>query len=244
MTYSKPWTAHVLTLFPNLFPGPLGHSLAGTALERGLWSLKTVDIRNFARDKHGAVDDAPYGGGPGMVLRPDVAAAAIDSALDDGGHSDRDLARICLTPRGLPVTQSRIQRWAAGAGVIVLCGRFEGIDQRVIEARAMEEVSVGDFVMSSGEPAAIALIDGCIRLLPGVVGNPDAVVEESFEHELLEYPHFTRPQLWQGKEVPAALMSGDHEWIKTWRRREAERVTQERRPDMWQRYRLLNDRTN
>jgi tRNA (guanine37-N1)-methyltransferase len=227
MTYSKPWTAHVLTLFPNLFPGPLGHSLAGTALERGLWSLKTVDIRNFARDKHGAVDDAPYGGGP-----------------DDGGHSDRDLARICLTPRGLPVTQSRIQRWAAGAGVVVLCGRFEGIDQRVIEARAMEEVSVGDFVMSSGEPAAIALIDGCIRLLPGVVGNPDAVVEESFEHELLEYPHFTRPQLWQGKEVPAALMSGDHEWIKTWRRREAERVTQERRPDMWQRYRLLNDRTN
>ena len=242
MTNPQPWTAHILTMFPGMFPGPLGYSLAGTALKKGLWSLKTVDIRDFARDKRGAVDDAPYGGGPGMVMRPDVAAAAIEWALDAGEHAGGKLARICLTPRGAPVTQTQVKRWAAGPGIMVLCGRFEGIDQRVIEARGLEEMSVGDFVMSSGEPAAIALTDGCIRLLSGVIGNPDGTVEESFEQGLLEYPHYTRPRFWQGQEVPATLLSGNHEGIESWRRREAERVTQERRPDMWQRYRSLNSR--
>ena len=242
MTHSFPWAAQILTLFPSMFPGPLGYSLAGAALKKGLWSLKAVDIRDFARDKQGAVDDAPYGGGPGMVMRPDVVAAAIDWALDEEGRKGRELARICLTPRGEPITQDRVKRWAAGPGIMVLCGRFEGIDQRVVEARGLHEVSVGDFVMSSGEPAAIALTDACIRLCPGVIGNPDGTAEESFEQGLLEYPHYTRPQLWQGKAVPATLLSGNHEGIKNWRHREAERVTQERRPDMWQRYQSFNSR--
>ena len=242
MTSPRPWTAHILTMFPSMFPGPLGYSLAGTALKKGLWSLKTVDIRDFARDKHGAVDDAPYGGGPGMVMRPDVVAAAVDRVLDVGERDCGKLARICLTPRGAPVTQTLVKHWAAGPGIMVLCGRFEGIDQRVIEARGLKEMGVGDFVMSSGEPAAIALTDGCIRLLSGVIGNPDGTVEESFEQGLLEYPHYTRPRIWQGQEVPATLLSGNHEGIKNWRRREAERVTRERRPDMWQRYQSLNSR--
>ena len=239
MTHPLPWAAKILTMFPNMFPGPLGYSLAGAALKKGLWSLKAVDIRDFAGDKQGTVDDAPYGGGPGMVMRPDVAAAAIDWALDAEG---RELARICLTPRGEPITQDRVKRWATGPGILVLCGRFEGIDQRVIEARGLQEVSVGDFVMSSGEPAAIALTDACIRLCPGVMGNPDGTTEESFEQGLLEYPHYTRPQFWQGKAVPATLLSGNHEGIRNWRRREAERVTRARRPDMWQRYQSLNSR--
>ena len=239
MTHPVPWAVQILTMFPNMFPGPLGYSLAGAALRQGLWSLKAVDIRDFARDKQGAIDDAPYGGGPGMVLRPDVAAAAIDWALD---AEDRELARICLTPRGVPITQDQVKRWAAGPGILLLCGRFEGIDQRVIEARGLQEVSVGDFVMSSGEPAAIALTDACIRLCPGVIGNPDGTTEESFEKGLLEYPHYTRPQFWQGKAVPATLLSGNHEGIKNWRREEAERVTRARRPDMWRRYHTLNSR--
>ena len=237
--HPSPWTVQILTMFPSMFPGPLGYSLAGAALKKGLWSLKAVDIHDFARDKQGAVDDAPYGGGPGMVMRPDVAAAAIDWALDAEGG---ELARICLTPRGEPITQDRVKRWVSGPGILVLCGRFEGIDQRVIEARGLQEVSVGDFVMSSGEPAAIALTDACIRLCPGVIGNPDGTTEESFEQGLLEYPHYTRPQFWQGKAVPATLLSGNHEGIKNWRRREAERVTRARRPDLWQRYQSLKSR--
>ena len=242
MTSHRRWTAHILTMFPSMFPGPLDYSLVGTALKNGLWSLKTVDIRDFARDKHGAVDDAPYGGGPGMVMRPDVVAAAVDRVLDVGERDCGKLARICLTPRGAPVTQTQVKHWAAGPGIMVLCGRFEGIDQRVIEARGLNEIGVGDFVMSSGEPAAIALTDACTRLLPGVIGNPDGTVEESFEQGLLEYPHYKRTRFWQGQEVPATLLSGNHEAIKNWRRREAERVTRERRPDMWQRYQSLNSR--
>ena len=235
------WTAHVLTLFPGMFPGPLKFGLAGSALQKGLWSLKTVDIRDFAGDKHGTVDGSPYGGGPGMVLRPDVLASAIDFVVETEKYST-GIARVCLTPRGEPVSQ-HVKRWIAGSGVLFVCGRFEGIDQRVINARNLEEVSVGDIVMSSGEPAAIALIDGCVRLLPGVIGNAKGVVEESFEDGLLEYPQYTRPQSWQGYEVPSTLLSGNHEVVRRWRRRESERTTEKRRPDMWRRYRL-SEQTN
>ena len=237
MAHAQPWTVHILTLFPGMFPGPLGHGLAGTALEKGFWSLKTVDIRRFARDKHGTVDGPPYGGGPGMVLRPDVLASAIDSIIGTG-EQGAEVARICLTPRGTPVSQAHVKRWVTGPGVILVCGRFEGIDQRVIEARGLEEVCVGDFVMSSGEPAAIALTDGCVRLLPGVMGNSEGVIEESFERGLLEYPQYTRPRSWQEYQVPHTLLSGDHEVVRRWRQQEAKRATEERRPDLWRRYQL------
>jgi tRNA (guanine37-N1)-methyltransferase len=226
---TAPWTATILTLFPEMFPGPLGHSLAGKALAGGLWRLETVDIRGFARDKHRSVDDAPFGGGPGMVLRPDVVDTAIEG-------TDRPGPLIYLSPRGVPLDQARIKELASGPGVRLLCGRFEGIDQRVIEARGIEELSLGDFVLSGGEPAALALIDACVRLLPGVVGDEATLEEESFAAGLLEYPHYTRPQTWQGIAVPEVLVSGHHDMIRQWRKAEAELATRKRRPDLWERY--------
>jgi tRNA (guanine37-N1)-methyltransferase len=226
---TAPWTATILTLFPEMFPGPLGHSLAGKALAGGLWRLETVDIRGFARDKHRSVDDAPFGGGPGMVLRPDVVDTAIEG-------TDRPGPLIYLSPRGVPLDQARIKELVSGPGVRLLCGRFEGIDQRVIEARGIEELSLGDFVLSGGEPAALALIDACVRLLPGVVGGEATLEEESFAEGLLEYPHYTRPQTWQGIAVPEVLVSGHHDMIRQWRKAEAELATRKRRPDLWERY--------
>ena len=223
------WTATVLTIFPEMFPGPLGHSLAGKALSDSIWRLETVDIRSFARDKHRSVDDAPFGGGPGMVMRPDIVDAAIAA-------SERPGPLIILSPRGRPLDQARVRALAEGPGPRLLCGRFEGIDQRVVEARRAEEVSLGDFVLSGGEPAAIALIDACVRLLPGVVGDAATLVEESFAQELLEYPHYTRPQSWEGRAVPEVLLSGHHEQIRQWRLAQAEAATRERRPDLWKRY--------
>jgi tRNA (guanine37-N1)-methyltransferase len=223
------WVATVLTIFPEMLPGPLAHSLAGKAREAGIWRLETVDIRDFARDKHRSVDDAPFGGGPGMVMRPDVLDAAIAGA---GGRGPL----ILLSPRGRPLDQARLKALAAGPGARLVCGRFEGVDERVIRAREIEEMSLGDFVLSGGEPAAIALIDGVVRLLPGVVGDAAALAEESFADGLLEYPHYTRPQVWQGMAVPEVLVSGDHARIRAWRRAEAERLTQERRPDLWRRH--------
>lgn len=224
------WRATVLTIFPEMFPGPLAHSLAGKALDAGIWELETVDIRDFARDKHRSVDDAPFGGGPGMIMRPDVVDMAIAGAGEIG-------PLIHLSPRGKPLDQLRVRELASGPGMRLLCGRFEGIDERALEARAVEELSLGDFVLSGGEPAAIPLIDACVRLLPGVIGRPETLAEESFAEGLLEYPQYTRPQVWQGRAVPEVLTSGDHRRIREWRRAEAERLTRERRPDLWQRYR-------
>ena len=226
---SDAWTATVLTLFPEMFPGPLGLSLAGRALETGRWQLETVDIRSFATDRHRSVDDTPSGGGPGMVMRADVMAAAIDAVHPEG--DPRPL--IYLSPRGRPLRQARVREMAAGPGVALICGRFEGLDQRGIEARAIEEVSLGDFVLSGGEPAAIALIDAAVRLLPGVMGKETSGTEESFESGLLEYPHYTRPQTFEGREIPPVLTSGDHKKVEAWRRAEAEKATRERRPDLW-----------
>jgi tRNA (guanine37-N1)-methyltransferase len=220
------WRATVLTLFPEMFPGPLAFSLAGRALQGGIWSLHAVNIRDFATDRHRTVDDSPYGGGAGMVLRPDVVDAAVASVADD-----RPL--VFLTPRGRPLAQRDAQRYAAAPGIVLLCGRYEGVDQRVIEARAMQEVSIGDYVLSGGELAALVLLDTTVRLLPGVMGAADSAAEESFSHRLLEYPHYTRPAEWHGRPVPNVLLSGDHAAVATWRRAEAERVTRERRPDLW-----------
>jgi len=219
----------VLTLFPEMFPGPLGESLAGKALDDGLWSLRTVNIRDFATDRHGTVDDTPCGGGPGMVMRPDVVHGALESVADAPGPV------IYLTPRGRPLDQKLVQELADGPGMTVLCGRYEGVDERVLEAHAVMEVSLGDFVLSGGEPAAIALIDACVRLLPGVMGDQMSLEEESFQSGLLEYPHYTRPAEWLGRRVPEVLLSGHHEKIRAWRREQAERVTRERRPDLWAR---------
>ncbi len=226
------WKAKVLTLFPEMFPGALGLSLAGQGLKDGIWALETVDIRDFASDKHRSVDDAPFGGGPGMVMRPDVVSDAIDSAK----ATDKDLPLIYLTPRGRPLDQARIRQLAAGPGVALLCGRFEGLDERVLDAHTAEEISLGDFVLSGGETAAIALLDACVRLLEGIVGAPDSLAEESFEEGLLEYPQYTRPQEWKGRKVPDVLVSGHHEKVRTWRRRQAEAITRERRPDLWARH--------
>ena len=223
------WTAKVLTLFPEMFPGPLGFSLAGRALDQGLWSLETTDIREFACDKHATVDDAPFGGGPGMVMRADVVAKALDAAASK-------TRPIYLTPRGRPLDQDRVRALAADSEITILGGRFEGVDERVLEAHGLEQVSLGDFVLSGGEPAAITLIDACVRLLPGVIGKEESLSDESFEEGLLEYPHYTRPVDWQGRKVPELLLSGHHEKIKNWRREAAERITQERRPDLWNRY--------
>lgn len=224
------FNASVLTLYPDAFPGPLGVSLLETARKNGLWALETVDIRSFSRHKHASVDDTPAGGGPGMVLRPDVAAAAIDSLPRDG----RPL--IYLTPRGKPLTQAMVREWSAGPGVIVFCGRFEGLDQRVIEARGMDEVSVGDAVLAGGEAPAMVLIEACVRLIPGVLGKIESTEDESFEGDLLEYPHYTRPRDWDGHEIPEVLLSGDHGRIARWRKEQAEQITRLRRPDLWTRY--------
>ena len=224
-----PWQATVLTLFPEMFPGPLGISLAGRALEQRLWRLATSNIRDFACDKHRSVDDTPAGGGAGMVLRPDVAAAAIDAAVSEAPA----LPRIYLSPRGAPLTQARVHDLAQGPGVLLFCGRFEGLDQRVIEARALEEISIGDYVLSGGEIAAMVLIDACVRLLPGVIGAEASLSEESFENSLLEYPHYTRPRVWEGRDIPGVLLSGDHARIARWRRTEAEALTRQRRPDLF-----------
>ena len=226
---SSPWTARVVTLFPEMFPGPLAASLAGKALKAGAWRLETIDIRAFAEDRHRTVDDTPFGGGPGMVMRPDVVDDAIAAAQID----TLGLPLLFLTPRGRPLTQARVRELAAGPGLVALCGRYEGIDERVIEARRPEEVSLGDFVLSGGEPAAIALIDACVRLLPGVVGDAQSVADESFENGLLEYPHYTRPRVWHDLPVPDVLVSGHHAQVRSWRRAEAERMTRERRPDLW-----------
>ncbi len=224
------WTATVLTLFPNMFPGPLGHSLAGRALAAGHWNFSAIGIREFATDAHRTVDDAPFGGGPGMVMRADVLDAALDSVSGAPGPV------IYLTPRGRQFDQDLADSLAAGPGVTLLCGRFEGIDERLIEARQCLEISVGDFVLSGGEPAAIALIDACVRLLPGVIGDRRSLDDESFQRGLLEYPHYTRPATWRGRAAPEVLLSGHHEKIRAWRLDQAERITRERRPDLWDRY--------
>ncbi|MCT8988719.1 tRNA (guanosine(37)-N1)-methyltransferase TrmD [Chelativorans sp. SCAU2101] len=224
--------ATVLTLYPEMFPGHLGLSLAGRALAVGAWSLETVQIRDFAQDKHRSVDDTPAGGGAGMVMRADVLARAIDSAAPE----DDPRPRLLMSPRGAPLTQARVRALASGPGAVIVCGRFEGVDQRVIEARSLEEVSIGDYILSGGEPAALVLLDAVVRLLPGVMGNESSGTEESFENGLLEHPHYTRPQLFEGREIPAVLTSGNHKKIAEWRRAEAERLTRERRPDLWARY--------
>jgi len=219
--------ATCITLFPDAFPGILGVSIVGTALRQGIWELDTVDIRDHGVGKHRNVDDTPSGGGAGMVLRADVAAAAIDSVGQDGRP------RIYLSPRGKPLTQALVRELAAGPGVILLCGRFEGLDERVIEGRELEEVSLGDFVLAGGEVAAQALLEACIRLLPGVAGNSESLTEESFETGLLEHPHYTRPQTWENREIPAVLTSGDHAKVAAWRRNQAEELTKARRPDLY-----------
>lgn len=224
------WRAIVLSLFPAMFPGPLGLSLAGKALAEGVWALETVDIRDFASDKHRSVDDAPFGGGPGMVMRPDVVDRAL-KAVHKGLEPP-----VYLSPRGRRLDQTMVQGFAARRSLTLLCGRFEGVDERVLEAHGVEEVSLGDFVLSGGEPAAIALIDAVVRLLPGVVGAEEALAEESFERGLLEYPHYTRPADWQGRKVPEVLISGHHENVRAWRQSQAEAATRTRRPDLWQRY--------
>lgn len=224
------WTATVLTIFPEMFPGPLGASLAGRALEKALWSLETIDIRAFAADRHRTTDDTPAGGGPGMVMKADVLARAIDAAAPDGRP------RLLMSPRGMPLTQARAAALADGPGVILVCGRFEGIDERVIEGRSLQEVSLGDYVLSGGEIAAMALIDACVRLRPGVMGHEGSAAEESFAEGLLEHPQYTRPQLWEGRPIPPVLLCGDHGKVAAFRRAAAERLTQARRPDLWAAY--------
>jgi tRNA (guanine37-N1)-methyltransferase len=222
------WTATVLTLFPDMFPGPLGTSLAGKALASGLWQLEARDIRDAATDKHRSVDDTPAGGGAGMVLRADVLARAFDAL---GAIEGRP--RLLMSPRGAPLTQARVKTLSEGPGPIIICGRFEGVDQRVIDARNFEEISIGDYVLSGGEIAAMALIDACVRLLPGVMGNVTSSDSESFSEGLLEYPQYTRPADFEGRTIPDVLTSGDHGKVAAWRRAEAERLTKERRPDLW-----------
>jgi tRNA (guanine37-N1)-methyltransferase len=228
------WRATALTLFPEMFPGPLGESLAGKALKEGVWSLQAVDIRRFAKDRHGTVDDAPFGGGAGMVMKPDVLSAAIQVASEPG------VSKLLMSPRGAPFGQARARQLAAGPGVLLVCGRFEGVDERVIEAHGLEEVSVGDFVLSGGEIAAMAVMDCCVRLLPGVMGEPQSAQEESFEDGLLEYPHYTRPAAWTGpdgieRRVPEVLVSGHHGKVAKWRSEQRQEITRRRRPDLWER---------
>ena len=230
------WRATALSLFPEMFPGPLGESLAGKALKEGLWSLDTVDIRRFARDRHRTVDDAPFGGGAGMVMKPDVLSATIEAVAVP------EVPKVLLSPRGTPFSQARARQLATGPGVLLVCGRFEGVDERVIEAHALEEVSVGDFVLSGGEIAAMAVLDCCVRLLPGVMGAADSASEESFEDGLLEYPHYTRPASWTGpdgieRRVPEILVSGHHGKVADWRMERREEITRRRRPDLWARRR-------
>ena len=223
------WRAMVLTLFPEMFPGPLGQSLGGRALAEGIWSLRTHDLRAHGLGRHRAVDDTPFGGGAGMVMRPDI----VDAALAGATAEDADLPLVYLTPRGRRLQQADIRRFSTGPGIVLLCGRYEGIDERVLEARDAEQVSVGDYVLSGGETAALVLLDACIRLLPGVMGSGESAVEESFADGLLEYPHFTRPADWQGRVVPPVLLSGHHAAIAAWRRTQSEDATRVRRPDLW-----------
>jgi tRNA (guanine37-N1)-methyltransferase len=226
------WRASVLSIFPEMFPGPMGISLAGKALSAGLWALDVVDIRAHATDKHRTVDDTPAGGGPGMVMKADVLARALDAA----SHPDDTRPRLLMTPRGMPLTQARVATLARGPGAVILCGRFEGVDERIIEARNVSEVSIGDYVLSGGEIAALTLLDACVRLIPGVMGKEASAAEESFSQGLLEYPQYTRPQSFEGRGIPEVLTSGDHARIAAWRRAEAERLTRERRPDLWEAY--------
>ena len=223
----------VLTLFPEMFPGPLGVSLPGNGLEKGVWSLETVDIRDFASDKHRSVDDTPSGGGPGMVMRADILGKALDHVAE---KEEVERPAIYLSPRGKPLTQSRVKELAEGPGVTLLCGRFEGVDERVLKARHLEEVSLGDFILCGGEIAAMALLEATVRLLPGVLGKSESAEDESFENDLLEYPQYTRPASWEGMEIPDVLTSGHHGKVKAWRQAQAEAITKERRPDLWARY--------
>ena len=232
--------ATVLTLFPEMFPGVLGHSLAGRALDENIWSLDTVQIRDFAEGRHRNVDDTPAGGGAGMVMRADVLARAIDAASPEGDTRPR----LLMSPRGRPLDQQRVRDLAAGDGAVILCGRFEGVDQRVIEARGLEEVSVGDYILSGGEPAALVLLDAVVRLLPGVMGNDASGTEESFETGLLEHPHYTRPPEFEGLTIPDVLISGNHARIAEWRRNEARKLTAERRPDLWNAHKLGENGTD
>ena len=225
------WRATVLTIFPEMFPGPLGLSLAGKALAEGKWALEAIDIRGFATDKHRSVDDTPSGGGAGMVMRADIAAAAIDAAR---ASMPAGAPTIYLSPRGYPFMQEQARELAGGPGIILLCGRFEGIDERVLQARNVEEISIGDYVLSGGEIAAQVVIDAVVRLMPGVAGNDSSLAEESFAQGLLEYPHYTRPREWEGRAIPEVLLSGDHKAIAKWRREQAEKLTKARRPDLWQ----------
>ena len=224
------WQATVLTIFPEMFPGPLAVSLAGKASANGIWSLVAVDIRDFAGDKHRTVDDTPAGGGPGMIMKADVLGRAIDAATDDR-------PRLLMSPRGQPLTQARVWELAQGPGIVAVCGRFEGVDERVITGRGLIEVSIGDYVLAGGELAAMVLIEACVRLIPGVMGKEASGEEESFSASLIEYPQFTRPQMWEGRAIPDVLTSGDHRKVDAWRRAEAERLTRERRPDLWAAYR-------
>jgi tRNA (guanine37-N1)-methyltransferase len=226
------FACQILTLYPEMFPGPLGMSIAGRALAEGKWSCETIQIRDFATDKHRSVDDTPAGGGAGMVLKPDVLAAAVDHAL----ARQPDAPILAMTPRGRPLTQDRVRALAAGPGVTVLCGRFEGFDERIFEARAIEPISIGDYILSGGETAAIVLLDACIRLLPGVMGAASSGDDESFETGLLEHPHYTRPVEWEGRTIPEVLRSGDHAKIAAWRKAQAENDTRLRRPDLWERH--------
>lgn len=229
------FAATLLTLFPAMFPGPLGLSLAGRALKEGLWSLEARDIRDFAADRHRTVDDHPAGGGVGMVLKPDILAAAIDGTPHVG-------PRLLMSPRGEPLTQALVAELAAGPGALIVCGRFEGVDQRVIERRNLREVSVGDYILSGGEPAALVLLDAVVRLLPGVMGKLESAAEESFSDGLLEHPHYTKPNLWEDTEIPEILLSGDHKAIAAWKRRQREELTRRRRPDLWARLQAKNER--
>lgn len=228
---NKVWSSTILTLFPEMFPGPLGVSLAGKALIDEIWLLETVNIRDFTNDGYHGIDDAPFGGGAGMVMKADVVDKALQSV-----PRIREFPIIYLTPRGRPLNQVRVRELSDGEGVVILCGHYEGVDNRVIEAWDMEEISVGDFILSGGEIAALTLIDSCVRLLPGVAGNSESAVEESFETGLLEYPHYTRPREWNGREVPEVLISGHHNKVKDWRQRQSEKITKKRRPDLWEQY--------
>lgn len=222
------FAADIITLFPELFPGPLGASVLGRGLSDNLWSLKTTQLRNFATDRHHTVDDTPAGGGPGMVLKPDILASAIDAV----SHQNDPRPRLLMSPRGTPLTQARARALAAGPGVVIVCGRFEGVDERVIEARNLEEVSIGDYVLAGGEVAAMVLLEAVVRLIPGVLGGADSHADESFENGVLEYPQYTRPQSFEGRDIPAVLISGDHAKVEKWRREESEKLTRARRPDL------------
>lgn len=228
------WRASVITLFPELFPGPLGASVIGRGLGNGIWSLDTTQLRDFASDRHRTVDDTPSGGGAGMVLKPDILATAIDTVSP---NEDRR-PRLLMSPRGTPLTQQKAHALAQGPGAVIVCGRFEGVDQRVIDARNLEEISIGDYVLAGGEVAAMVLLEAVVRLLPGVLGATDSIAEESFESGLLEYPHYTRPQVFEDRAIPEILTSGDHGKIAKWRRDEAEALTRARRPDLWSRFKV------